>query len=140
MAKKEDEVLAINNDFYKAFESLNVKGMEKVWARENYIQCFHPGWELIRGWEPVMASWRQIFDNTEVIRFELSETRLEVRDSMAWVTQYENISSRLEGEGVRAVVLSTNIFEKRPEGWRMIHHHGSTVVHSLVEPSSSTVH
>lgn len=140
MVDTKDEVLAINQAFYKAFESLDFEGMEKIWAHGNYIQCFHPGWDLVRGWEPVMASWRLIFENTEAIRFEFSETHLEVRDSLAWVTQYENISSRLEGEAVSAIVLSTNIFERGPEGWRIIHHHGSTVVHPLIESDPSTVH
>jgi ketosteroid isomerase-like protein len=140
MANERDDVYRANEAFYSAFESLDLKEMETVWVHENYIQCFHPGWGLLRGWGPVMASWRRIFENTEEIRFILTDVRIEVRGSLAWVTLCENITSRIGEEVTTGVVLTTNIYEKRPEGWFIIHHHGSTVAQPPAQSSSTTFH
>jgi ketosteroid isomerase-like protein len=138
--KQRTEVYKANQDFYSAFESLDIAKMEKVWLKENYIQCFHPGWEILRGWDAVMESWRRIFENTEEMRFTLTEVQVEIRDSLAWVTLYENLRSRSEKETGTGLVLATNIFERRPEGWFMIHHHGSIVMHLPGQLSPTTFH
>jgi hypothetical protein len=140
MATEESQVAAANEAFYRAFESLDLGKMEKVWVQENYIQCIHPGWRVVRGWEAVMASWQRIFQNTQEIRFVLTEARIQVRDSLAWVTVYENLSSRVDEGSASAIVLATNIYEKRPAGWLMIHHHGSTVLQLPAVPEPSTIH
>jgi len=75
-----------------------------------------------------------------VISFILSEVSIEIRESMAWVTLYENITSSVENQRVSATVLTTNIFEKGGDGWRLIHHHGSSVVQPPTLEDSTTVH
>jgi ketosteroid isomerase-like protein len=140
IVREENEISKVNEAFYHAFESLDIRNMEKVWANESYIQCIHPGWGRLRGWEPVMASWRRIFENTQEIRFILTEVQIELQNSLAWVTLYENITSRLGDEVVTGVVLATNIYEKRPGGWFIIHHHGSIVAQSPNQLNPSTVH
>ena len=129
-----------NQSFYRAFESLNIHEMEQVWARDSDIQCGHPGWRILRGWEAVMESWRRIFENTPAIRFMLTDVSIDVRGSLAWVTLYENLNSSLEGQSVSATVLTTNIFAKGADGWRMILHHGSSVAQQNPPTDPSTVH
>lgn len=135
-----DDVLKVNEAFYQAFQSLDIRQMEGVWRKASYVQCFHPGWGLLRGWEAVMTSWRRIFENTHGVKIVLTEVHTEVRDQIAWVTQYENLSSEIDGERSAGVVLATNVFEKHPEGWFMIHHHGSTVINPPAHPSTHSVH
>jgi SnoaL-like domain len=134
------EVLQVNNLFYKAFESLDIEQMERLWLPEDYVQCFHPGWGLLRGWNPVMTSWRRIFENTEQMQFLLTEVHVEVRDQIAMVTLYENLTTKINEQPMSGVVLATNIFERRSEGWFIIHHHGSTVMNLPAAPSAPTVH
>jgi ketosteroid isomerase-like protein len=132
-------VQTINAEFYAAFESLDIRRMEAVWLRESYIRCVHPGWSLLTGWEAVMQSWRQIFENTQQMRFTLTDVRVNVSGSLSWVTLYENLASNVQGEANSAVVLTTNLFEESEQGWRMIHHHGSPVMIPQPEPTP-TVH
>jgi len=139
MLDRENEVRKANEAFYRAFERLDSEIMEKIWLKESYIQCIHPGWRLLAGWEAVMESWREIFKNTQDIQFLLTEVRIRVQDSLAWVTVYENITSRVEEETSTGIVLTTNIFERKPEGWFIIHHHGSPTIQSLAE-SDTTFH
>jgi hypothetical protein len=140
MITEENQVAAANEAFYRAFESLDLGEMEKVWVNESYIQCIHPGWRAVRGWEEVMNSWQRIFQNTQEMRFVLTEARIQVWNSLAWVTVYENLSSLVDEGSASAIVLATNIFEKRPAGWLMIHHHGSTVLQLPAIPDPSTIH
>ena len=140
MTEDEKSVREANENFYRAFESLDIKEMEKVWAQEKHIQCGHPGWRILRGWDAVMESWRRIFENTPAIRFMLTDLSIEVRGNLAWVTLYENLNSSLEGQSVSATVLTTNIFEKESAGWRMILHHGSSVAQQSHQTEPPTVH
>ncbi len=140
MTLDEQEVAALNERFYRAFESLDMRKMESVWALDAEIQCGHPGWRILRGWKPVMESWRRIFENTPEIRFMLTDISVQVCGEFAWITLYENLNSSLEGQNVAATVLTTNVFRKGADGWRMIHHHGSSVAQAAPHEDTSTVH
>lgn len=140
MTPEEKAVVRANEDFYLAFESLDIKRMEAVWANDAQIQCGHPGWRILRGWKAVMESWRRIFENTPKIQFMLSDVSVEVRGHLAWVTLYENLNSVVEGQNVAATILTTNIFRKGPEGWRIVHHHGSSVAQPPMHDDTPTVH
>src|SRR5262249_34864547 len=120
-------VLAANAAFYRAFESLDLQRMEKVWLRAPYIKCVHPGWGLLIGWGPVMESWQRIFANTFVMRFHLSNVSAEVVGDLAWVVATENLESHTSEGKAEAQVQATNIFERRDGHWWLIHHHGSPV-------------
>ncbi len=130
----EDSVNDVNRRFYEAFESLDFKCMEGIWLREDYIKCVHPGWALLSGWDAVMESWQQIFENTQQMGFTLTNVKTRVLGDLAWVTLYENLNSTQRGQTNGAVVLTTNIYEQRPDGWFMIHHHGSPVMVAQPEP------
>lgn len=140
MQEEKLEVAKANENFYRAFESLDCKAMEKVWAKNCEIQCGHPGWRILRGWEPVMESWRRIFENTPSMRFMLTDISIDISGSLAWVTLYENLTSSVEGQNVSVTILATNIFAKDAGDWRMIHHHGSSVAPLAPPGDPSTVH
>ncbi len=140
MTDEEQKVAQANESFYRAFESLDIKQMEKVWGEEKEIECGHPGWRILRGRDAVMESWRRIFENTPSIRFSLSDVSIQVRGQVAWVTLYENLESMVEGQKVGAMILTTNIFEKFADGWRLILHHGSSVAQQAPEEQGPTVH
>ena len=140
MNREQQEVAKANESFYRAFESRDIKRMESVWDRDDAIQCGHPGWRILRGWQPVMESWRAIFENTPQIRFLLTDVTVEMRGELAWVTLYESINSSLEGQSVTAMILTTNIFRRGSDGWRMIHHHGSTLAEAPPDEDAPLVH
>jgi ketosteroid isomerase-like protein len=140
MNAEEQAVAQANENFYRAFETLDMQRMEAVWAKDAEIQCGHPGWRILRGWKPVMESWRRIFENTPRISFSLTELSFEVHGELAWVTLYENLVSSVEGQSVGAMILTTNIFRKGADGWRMIHHHGSSVAQAPPQDKTPTVH
>lgn len=125
---KIEEVTRANQEFYEAFESLDVARMDKIWAQQEYVTCIHPGWTLRVGWPAVRDSWVLIFNNTFSMAFELTELQIQVAGDVAWVVCTENITSRQGEQPQGNRVLATNFFEKTGDRWFIIHHHGSPVM------------
>jgi ketosteroid isomerase-like protein len=117
-----------NARFYRAFETLDIAAMDRVWLHGEHVRCVHPGWPLLCGWDAVRESWRRIFENTEEMRFTLSEVNVSVRGDLAWVTCTENILSEVQGRVSVTAILATNVFERRAAEWQMVHHHASHVL------------
>jgi ketosteroid isomerase-like protein len=129
------EIEAANARFYRAFEDLDPAEMDRVWAHGDDVACVHPGWPLLTGWEAVRSSWQTIIANTAEIRFTLGDVRVTACGDLAWVTCTENILSQVHGRVSVTSVLATNIFERGPDGWRLVHHHAS---HVFAPPASDS--
>jgi len=126
--------------FYKAFESLSIEKMEEVWKHSDDTICIHPGWDMFTGWTAIRESWVSIFENTRMIEFFITNTKIKLFKNTAVVVCLENISSVIDDENsIRTGVIATNIFEKKDiknkknynNEWLMIHHHGSLVVNYI---------
>jgi ketosteroid isomerase-like protein len=124
------EIEAANLGFYRAFETLDLARMDAVWLHTERAQCVHPGWPLISGWTAIRSSWETIFANTTEMRFTIGDARAAGGTELAWVTCTENILSDVGGRVSVTSLLATNIFERTPDGWRMVHHHASHVLGS----------
>ena len=122
-----DDVIALNEDFYRALEALDTERMEKVWHRAEWVTCVHPGGPMLTGWGVIRDSWEQIFKGTQNIRFELSDIGVRIENRTAWVTCTENIL-HLSTSGVSNVAAAaTNIFLRTEDGWRLVLHHASAI-------------
>ena len=38
-----EEVTRANQEFYAAFETLDIGRMDHIWAKQDYVTCIHPG-------------------------------------------------------------------------------------------------
>lgn len=123
-----EEVTKTNEEFYQAFESLNINRMDAMWAHQEYVTCIHPGWSIRVGWPAVRDSWVVIFNNIFSMEFSLTEIQVQVAGDVAWVLCTENITSR-QGETTQdSRVVATNLYERIDETWKIIHHHGSPLM------------
>jgi len=130
-----DTVTSANAAFYRAFEALDLGAMEQLWAHGDHVKCVHPGWPMLNGWQAVRASWEAIFANTHEMRFTLTDVQVVPAADLAWVTCTENILSESEGRIGVTSILATNVFERGPGGWRMVHHHASHVLGRAASPA-----
>jgi ketosteroid isomerase-like protein len=136
MARGSDDRAAIekvNEAFYKAFEALDLEAMDNVWAVRDCTACVHPGQEIIVGWPAVRDSLGAIFAGTGKIRFRLTNVRIELKGAVAWAFVLENIH---HGDDVLVAVQATNLFERTPDGWRLILHHASPISDEAGEPDT----
>jgi len=123
-----EEVTHMNELFYRGFEQLDVGLMDSIWAHQEYVTCIHPGWSIRIGWPAVRDSWVVIFNNTFSMKFELTEVQVQVAADIAWVICTENIASRVGENEQNSQVVSTNLFERIGDEWKIIHHHGSPLM------------
>ncbi len=125
------EVNKVNVEFYRAFESLSIEMMAKLWKHDENVVCIHPGWDLFTGWLAIRESWLTIFSNTEMIRFVITNTKIRAFDNkIAVVVCLENIETT-SSDGriiIRIGVIATNVFERNEQlnEW-LLAHHGSPV-------------
>lgn len=124
---QELEVILVNEQFYRAFESLDIREMEKSWATDQPVKCIHPGWEVRSGWAAVRDSWVLIFNNTARISFEITGVNTFLHQQMAWVTCLEQVTTFRDESPQVGLVMATNLYLRKNHRWRMIHHHGSPV-------------
>ena len=124
-----EEVNKVNAEFYHAFESLSIEMMDKLWKHDDNVVCIHPGWDLFSGWLAIRESWITIFNNTEMMRFIITNTKVRIFDNnLAVVVCLENIETPVSGQVIKMGVIATNVFERNElNQWLLIHHHGSTV-------------
>lgn len=131
--QKYEKVLEANFDFYNAFENLSIERMERIWKHDENIVCVHPGWDLFVGWLAIRESWITIFQNTEMIKFVITNPKIRIFEEISVVVCLENIETSISQQTVKLGVTATNIFEysNGKEDWLIVHHHGSSVSNYL---------
>ena len=127
-----DAVTAANQELYAAFEVADLDRMEAVWDDADDVCCVHPGWPLLVGRARVMRSWSVLMANTSYIQFFLTGISTTVDGDTAVVVCEENILTAIDdaegGLGGTQRVVSTNVFRRRDDRWRLWLHHASPVL------------
>jgi ketosteroid isomerase-like protein len=131
----EEAVRTANQRFYAAFESLDLAEMEAVWAHDDAVQCVHPGWDLLLGWDEVRDRWARLFANTKRIRVGLSCVWVRVEGDVGWVACTARVTTAFADGFDEAIVQVTNIFVRRESQWLLVAHHASP----LPDSSRTTV-
>ena len=101
--------------------------MSALWAHDDRVVCTHPGWSTLRGWAAIAASWFALFQGPSPIQFILTDVHVALAGDVAWVSLDENVI----GQQLGSTVAALNIFARNAEGWRMVAHHGSSVVEQV---------
>jgi hypothetical protein len=143
--ERDDEIVQkvnnTNTEFYRAFESLSIEMMDKLWKHDENVICIHPGWDLFTGWLAIRESWITIFANTEIIKFTITNTKIRTfNNKVAVVVCLENIeTTSANGRVIKIGVIATNIFERNEQlnQWLLIQHHGSPVTNYIPPKISS---
>ena len=111
---REDEALAANEAFYRAFDDGDREAMRRLWAERAPVVCVHPGGAAIVGREAVLASWDAILGApTRPAIVCLSPNAL-CYDGFALVSCVERLSG--------GVLVATNGFVLEDGAWRMALH------------------
>ena len=120
-----EELLAANRRFYDAFNRLSLEAMDAVWENSERALCVHPGWTPLVGWDGIRQSWARIFDNANLMQFNIRNLNVVVQGEFGCVTCVEGITSVVQGRAANFSTYATNIFARHPDGWRLIAHHAS---------------
>lgn len=118
-----DELLRANREFYRAFAAGDFVAMDRVWSDHLEILCMHPGWELLRGRDRVMASWRGILRRPTPVSF-----RGQVVELLGEVGVVACVEVLPEAE-----LAATNVFVREQGRWRMLHHQAGLIARSIAD-------
>ena len=64
------------------------------------------------GWLAIRESWITIFQNTEVIKFNITNPKVRLFDNNGIIVCQENIESSVNGREEKISIIATNIFER----------------------------
>lgn len=127
VASEREEVLKVNEMFYRALGTRDLQLMDNVWVRESRAGCVHPGWIMLKGWDALRQSWENVFNPEDQLDVELANVTVEVRGNVAWVTCIQKLIYKSRIPLSVNISQSTNIFERRDSGWLMALHHASPI-------------
>ena len=122
-----EEVLKVNERFYKALATRDLELMDTVWLKDSRAGCVHPGWIMLQGWEAIRQGWENVFDPKDQLDIKLLNINVEVKGEVAWVTCVQELIYLKRNPMLINVSQSTNIFERHQSGWLMVLHHASPI-------------
>jgi ketosteroid isomerase-like protein len=114
-----EAVLNANDAFYNAFNQKDPALMDQVWADSDDVTCVHPGWNLLRGREAVLESWRSILTNPQQPRIVTGGATVARFGALAIVVCRELVAG--------SPLVATNVFVLEGESWKLVHHHSGPV-------------
>jgi len=118
----EDDVLAANEAFYRAFNQKDVAAMDDVWASARTVTCIHPGWNTLTGRERVMESWRGILMNPDQPKIVTAGATVTFLGDAAVVICRELVAA--------SPLAATNIYTQEDGAWKLVHHQSGPVSYS----------
>ena len=114
----------IEATFYEAMQTGDLEKLMDCWADEDDIVCVHPGGPRLVGNAAIRAAFEALFANGTVNAQPEQVCKVESLTS-AMHNVVERIAV-LTNEGAQhALVLATNVYQRTPQGWRMVAHHAS---------------
>jgi len=115
-----DAVLAANLEFYRAFTTRDVEGMDALWARRAPVACVHPGWPPLADRDAVMESWRGILANPDSPRIVCYDERALLYGDTALVVCEEELYG--------GTLIASNWFVREDGQWRLAHHQAGQLI------------
>ncbi len=110
--------------FYDALEAADLEALMELWAHDEQVVCIHPGGPRLVGIEAIRESWKEILAGgalhirpTEM--HAVTGLMMSVHNLVEQVVVSENRTQHI------IHVVTTNVYFKGPDGWKMVMHHAS---------------
>jgi ketosteroid isomerase-like protein len=110
--------------FYEAMRQGDVALMMRVWGDDEDVACVHPGGLRTLGPRAVQEAWEHIFANGPVAAFP-AQVHAVAGVMNAVHILIEQIAVDTPQGKVTLNFFTTNVYQKGPDGWRVIVHHAS---------------
>jgi ketosteroid isomerase-like protein len=124
MDREIEDVLAVNDRFYRALSMADFNAMQQVWLASDEAVCVHPGWPPLHGWDAIRESWQRIFENQGPLHIWASEAITRLRSGrVAEVACLENIDTAQVAGASITQTRATNIFRRVASAWKLLEHH-----------------
>lgn len=110
--------------FYEAIGRGDIDALMSVWADDEEIICIHPTGQRLTGAIAIRDSWRAIFANNPHLTVHITHS---VRWKSIMLDVHSVVETLYVGEEPtpHGPMLSTNVFQRGANGWRLLSHHSS---------------
>jgi uncharacterized protein (TIGR02246 family) len=114
----------VEAQFYEALQQADLAALMAVWADDEEIVCVHPGGGRMIGPAAIRASFETIFSHNAIpVTIEQVHRLHSVGAAVHHLLERISVTT---AEGLQtAWVLTTNVYQKTAQGWRMVAHHAS---------------
>ena len=125
--------------FYDAIGRGDIEALMIVWADEDENVCIHPTGQRLTGPLSFRECWHSIFEN-------YPRLTVRVTHSLRWKGAMLDVHSVVETlylgdeSAPHGPMLSTNVFQRGPTGWRLLAHHTSAAADASVADATSDSH
>lgn len=119
MESDTEAILAMNEEFYSSFNRKDGDAMDAAWAQREDVSCIHPGWNVLRGRQPVVDSWRAILGNPNQPRIVIGGAEVTMLGDAAVVVCRELVAG--------SPLAATNVFVREDGAWKLMHHQSGPV-------------
>ena len=113
--------------FYEAIARADLDALMVVWSEDEEIVCIHPTGQRLVGARAIRESWRTIFSGNQRLTVHL---RRNVQWKGGLLAVHSVIETLYLGDEPtpHGPMLSTNVFQRSANGWRLLSRHTSTGV------------
>jgi ketosteroid isomerase-like protein len=122
----------IEAQFYEALQQADLDKLMACWADEDEIICVHPSGPRLVGNDMIRAAFQSIFEQGHVAAYPEKIYKVE-----SLTSAMHNVVERLvhiTPEGQKdTFVIATNVYQRTPQGWRMVAHHASPGTFGMVQ-------
>jgi ketosteroid isomerase-like protein len=113
--------------FYEAIVHANLDALMAVWSDDEDIVCIYPTGHRADGHAAIRDSWRAVFESNP--RFSVR-----IRGKLRWESAMVSVHCVVEtlyllkDQTAHGPMLSTNVFVRGTNGWRLVSHHSSAAI------------
>lgn len=126
------------NAFYEAINKADLQSLMGIWSEDDETACVHPTGQKMEGLREIRDGWQSVLTqgvrvvSTLLHRWQGATKAVHLVQETLFVGNDETPHGPL---------LSTNVYVRGPQGWRMVLHHSSAAVdmpHAV--PDSRVLH
>jgi ketosteroid isomerase-like protein len=120
--------------FYELLSASSIEGMSAARAHDSNVATLHETSSHVSvGWPAALESWRAApFKSFAELSCVMTKFTIKVRASIGRIASLERVGGKMrKGERFAFSALGTNIYEKHPDKWLIVHHHTSKIAPHL---------
>jgi ketosteroid isomerase-like protein len=114
----------IEAQFYEALQTGDIEKLMACWADEDDIVCVHPNGVRLVGSARIRSVYEAMFAHGTLAVQPEQVCKVESLTSAMHNLIEHVVLAAVDGKQ-ETVVVATNVYQRTPQGWRMVAHHAS---------------
>jgi len=113
------------NQFYKAFNTADMKLMQENWYNDENIAMDNPLGGIKRGWSEIKSVYERIFNGQAKVYVEFYDFTIVNLNGGFVAVGRERGSVEIKGRKLELAIRTSRVFKLIDGSYKQVHHHGS---------------